>query len=175
MVTGRTVWDFVTEHPWLGGSFLILVSIACGFLAIKLIHAGYQLSPTLGWFVKKEIGSELDRRFAQAYIDTRDFKGSDMLKNVRGVNIKLVEYHKDPRRYTVYFNKPFPNGDYVAVANSTRGFVHITINKPDSVSLVDYDVKEDADKRIPRIVPGPEPGNDTGQITLMVYWPQEGN
>ena len=140
MTTGRTIWDYITEHPW----FLLVILVLALIMGIVLFWGlGYRLSPSLGWFVKKEIGAALDRRFAQAYIDTRDLKDSHILRNVKGVNIDRVEYHENPRRYTVYFKEPFPSEHYVAVANSTRGFVHITINRPESVSLVDYDVIPD--------------------------------
>jgi hypothetical protein len=161
-ITGRTAWDFAHEHRGMLIFACIITFAFFVFSSLVLWGIGYRLSPEIGGIIQREVKSEIQRRFAQAYIDTRD------LKKWNGVNIKRVEYDEKLRFYTVFFERAFPGREYVAVANSTRGFVVVTSNTAESVSLIDFDVSNDG-----RVSPGPPPGTGTGQLTLLVYWPGE--
>lgn len=163
--TGRTVWDFIAQEPnWthVAGKVGLIVAILIAFVVVLVVGAGFGLraigfslaSVDLGDKIRVVFNQQLNQRFAHAYIKTIN------LKSPAGDNIK--EVLQDERgNYKVIFKKPFPNNTYAAVANSTRGFVHITENKPESVTLVAYDV---IDNKLSKTTTDFE-------LTLVVYWP----
>ena len=166
--TGRTVWDFIANEPkWaqVTGKVVLIITIPIVLLvvgaSIGLRAIGFSItSIDVGDKVRITLDKELKRRFAHAYIRTSDLKRS------AGENIK--EVLRDERgNYKVIFKQPFPDHTYAAVASSTRGFVHVTENTKESVTLVAYDVFDDASKETKLS----KTAAADFELTLVVYWP----
>lgn len=97
---------------------------------------------------------EVQKRFAWAYFDV------EKLSDFRGENIKQIKQDtKDgvpiPGYYTVFFEQEFPDLKYAAVASNTIGFVTLTHNAKNQITLRNRDAN------------GQE--KDDGEMTLFVH------